>query len=107
MDPEIRDLVARKLQTTLKIDVVRFFVNAFSPLSTAAGVSLWLGTSEETLSPALEELVRDGLLTRSGEGKAAVFAVPPEVKGSEAITRLLDMYDDEMQRGEVLAALSG
>ena len=57
MDTELRDLVARKLQTTLKIDVVRFFVNAFSPLSTAAGVSLWLGVSEETLSLAMEELV--------------------------------------------------
>jgi hypothetical protein len=107
MDTEIRDLVARKLQTTLKLDVVRFFVNAFSPLSTAAGISLWLGASEETLVPVLEELVRDGLLTRSGEGKAAIFGAPEEVKGSETITRLLDLYDDETQREEVLAVLRG
>jgi hypothetical protein len=105
MDPETRELVARKLQTSLKIDVVHFFVNAFSPLCTAAGLSLWLGTSEETLGPPLEELVRDGLLTRSGDGKAAVFTVPPEVKASAAVSRLLDLYDDETERGEVLAAL--
>jgi hypothetical protein len=105
MDAEVRELVARRLQSPLKIEVVRFFVNSFSPLSTAAGISLWLGVSTEALAPPLEELARDGLLTRCGEGQAAVFSLAPAAQGSEPLSRLLDLYDDDVLRGEVLALM--
>jgi hypothetical protein len=105
VDTEVRDLVARRLQSPVKIEVVRFFVNAFSPLSTAAGISMWLGLSEKQLSPVLVELVRDGFLARSGDGEAAVLRLCHDVRDSEALTRLLDLYDDEAQREEVLALM--
>jgi hypothetical protein len=91
----------------LKIEVIRFFVNSFSPLSTASGISLWLGVGAEGLDPVLEELARDGLLMRSGEGEAAVFSLGPAAQGSEALSRLLDLYDDEAERGEVLLLMRG
>jgi hypothetical protein len=107
MDAEVRELVARRLQSPLKIEVIDFFVNSFSPLSTQAGVSLWLGVSAETLDSALDDLVRDGLLTRCGEGEAAVFSLAPAAQDSEPLTRLLELYEDETRRQEVLSLMRG
>jgi hypothetical protein len=105
MDTEVCDLVARRLQSPLKIEVVRFFVNSFSPLSTTAGISMWLGVSTETLRPLLEELTGDDLLTCSGEGEAAIFGLAPSARSYGPLTRLLDLYEDDEQRGEVLALM--
>jgi hypothetical protein len=93
MDEELRALLTRKLNSPLKLEAVRFFHQRFSPLTTAAGVAMWLGRSPEALQEALDGLVEDGVLARAGAGSAAIYSLTESERTLSLIERLLDEED--------------
>jgi hypothetical protein len=93
MDEELQDLLTRKLNTPLKREAVRFFYQGFSPMSTAAGVAMWLGSVPDGMQDALDELVEAGVLARAGAGTAAVYTLTERERTRELIERLIDEAD--------------
>jgi hypothetical protein len=93
MDEELRGLLTRKLNSPLKLEAVRFFHQNFSPLSTAAGVSMWLGRSPDAMQEALDALVDDGVLARAGSGSAAIYSLTESEHTLGLVERLMDEDD--------------
>jgi hypothetical protein len=93
MDEELRGLLTRKLNSPLKLEAVRFFHQNFSPLSTAAGVSMWLGRSPDAMQEALDALVDDGVLARAGSGSAAIYSLTESEHTLGLVERLMEAED--------------
>ena len=94
MKPEVRDLVARCLDSPVKLDIMLFFQANPATTDTPEGVALRIYRSREEVRSALAELAEDALLNAValGRGRYLVYSLSEDRTLRQALADLSWCY---------------
>ncbi len=98
LDPTIRRLLDEAINTSAKLAIVMLYAGENSLCSTARVISKRLWANLWDVAPALEEMVRDGVLTvKDGE-----YRLDPVPERQDGLRQLLAAYDEPVHRQEIM-----
>jgi signal transduction histidine kinase len=108
MDPELEQLIAKTVNTRVKLDVLKYYHDNPHAWESLNGLAQRLGRSAADLEPATASLARDGLLeARAGgrAGKETVYRYRRDGPKARPMARLFEAFAGPKGR-EVLQAVT-
>jgi len=108
MDPELEQLIAKTVNTRVKLDVLRYYHDNPYAWESLDGLAQRLGRSVTDLEPAVASLARDGLLeARAGgrAGKETVYRSRRDNPKAKPMARLFEAFAGPKGR-EILQAVT-
>lgn len=102
LDPGVRRLLEEAINTSTKLAIVLLYTGQQVVAATPAQISQRLCRDIWSVEEALDELVQDGVLLRSGN----LCAYRPAPKWTDSMRRLLATYDEPLRRQEIVRLVS-
>lgn len=75
MDPILLNFVKTKVNSFIKWDLVRFFHENPHTADTVENIAKYAGRNVSAVEPELEDLVENGIMTRTKLGDTAIFTL--------------------------------
>ncbi|MDY0019671.1 MAG: hypothetical protein RBT47_06705 [Anaerolineae bacterium] len=98
MDPDLLEFLNSYIDTFVKWDLLSFFYNNPHTIDTVDNIARYAGRDEETVQQELTGLAAKGLLEETKMGELVVYALTPNLKIRDQLSRFVEASEDRQFR---------
>lgn len=94
MDPILLDFVKTKVNSFIKWDLVRFFHENPHTADTVENIAKYAGRNVSAVEPELEDLVENGIMTKSELGDTTIFTLATDEEMRSLVDKFIVACED-------------
>lgn len=89
----LEEFISQVANSFVKIELIKFFYHNPHFLGKAADISIAIGRDPKKVSKGIDDLVRQGIIEKSGRQGAAIWSYKPEESIHRKVTRFIEAYE--------------
>ena len=89
----LEEFISRVANSFVKIELIKFFYHNPHFLGKAADISLAIGRDSKKVSKEIDDLVRQGIIKKSGQKGGAIWSYKPEESMHRKVTQFIKAYE--------------